>query len=68
MSPNPRQNRSPVEGASQAINATNPATMDLRAAAGLYQDGADDETGALLQMMYEQSAEQDDLSRFRQTP
>lgn len=57
--------RTPMEMASYTINATDFSTLALRAAARMYQDGPDDETGALLQLMYEQSAEQDDHARIR---
>lgn len=59
------ETRTPMEMASQLLNATDPSTVALRAAALMYQDGPDDETGALLQLMYEQSAERDELSRLR---
>ncbi|MFZ5823294.1 MAG: hypothetical protein ACOY94_02930 [Bacillota bacterium] len=59
------EERTPMEMASYIINATDSSTVALRAAARMYQDGPDDETGALLQLMYEQSAEQDDHHRIR---
>lgn len=57
------ETRTPMEMASGIINATDPSTLALRAAARMYED--DGETGALLQMMYEQSADRGELSRFR---
>ncbi|MFZ5814234.1 MAG: hypothetical protein ACOY93_02870 [Bacillota bacterium] len=57
------ENRTPMEMASQIINATDSSTLALRQAAYVYED--DGETGALLQMMYEQSADREDLTRFR---
>lgn len=57
------EKRTPMENASYRINAIDPSTLALRAAARMYED--DGETGALLQMMYEQSAERGDLSRLR---
>ncbi len=57
------ETRTPMEMASYVINSTKPGTLELRAAAGLYDD--DGEMGALLQAMYEQSSEQADLSHYR---
>lgn len=49
--------------ASAIVNATDSSTLALRGAARMYDDAGD--TGRLLQLMYEQSAEQDDASRLR---
>lgn len=58
------ENESPaMRMASTMINATDSSTLALRAAAHTYED--DGETGRLLQLMYEQSAEQDDAARLR---
>lgn len=54
---------SAMQMASTIINATDASTLALRGAARMYED--DGETGRLLQLMYEQSAEQDDVNRLR---